>query len=74
MLTEEQEICTMQCWIFRMAQKKWKLSSSECAEVFRKYSLMDVIRDNYGMFHLSGYDTVLAELTQILKAKQKANG
>ena len=30
-------IADMQCWIFRMAQTKWKMSPKECAELFKKY-------------------------------------
>ena len=29
-------IADMQCWIFRMAQTKWKKSPKECSELFKK--------------------------------------
>ena len=26
------DIADMQCWVFRMAQSKWKMSHSDCSE------------------------------------------
>ena len=26
------DIADMQCWVFRMAQSKWKMSPSDCAK------------------------------------------
>ncbi len=28
------DIEDMQCWVFRMAQTRWKLSPQECAKIF----------------------------------------
>ncbi len=28
------DIADMQCWVFRMAQVKWKISAKECAAIF----------------------------------------
>ena len=33
-------IADMQCWVFRKAQKKWNMSPSECADMFKKYDLL----------------------------------
>ena len=39
-------IADMQCWIFRMAQTKWKMSPKECAELFKKYDILGFIDHN----------------------------
>lgn len=35
------DIADMQCWVFRMAQSKWKMSPTDCAELelFKKYNI-----------------------------------
>ena len=30
------DIADMQCWVFRMAQAKWKMAPSDCAELFKR--------------------------------------
>ena len=29
------DIADIQCWVFRMAQSKWNMSSSDCAKLFQ---------------------------------------
>ena len=48
------DIADMQCWVFRMAQSKWKMSSSNCAEC-------------YDILHLNGYSCVLHDVETLLK-------
>ena len=35
------DMADMQCWVFRMAQSKWKMSPTDCAELelFKKYNI-----------------------------------
>ena len=49
------DIADMQCWVFRMAQSKWKMSPSDCAELFKKYDILGFISDCYDILHLNGY-------------------
>ena len=49
------DIADMQCWIFRMAQSKWKMSPSDCAELFKKYDILGFIADCYDILHLNSY-------------------
>jgi len=60
------DITDMQCWVFRMAQKKWKLSARECADIFKKYDILRFIEECYDTLHLSGYQTALEEVEEIL--------
>ena len=39
------DIADMQCWVFRMAQSKWKMSPSDCAKLFKKYDILGFIAD-----------------------------
>ena len=36
MSKELMDIADMQCWVFRMAQKKWNISGKECSDIFQK--------------------------------------
>ena len=51
------DIADMQCWVFRMAQSKWNMSSSDCAKLFQKYDIL----------HLNGYSCVLHDVETLLK-------
>ena len=71
------DIADMQCWVFRMAQSKWKMSSSNCTELFRKYDILGFIAECYDILgfisecydilHLNGYSCVLHDVETLLK-------
>ena len=56
----------MQCWVFRMAQTKWKLSAGECAALFRKYDILGFIDECCGLLHLSSYACALDDIETML--------
>lgn len=60
------DITDMQCWVFRMAQKKWNITARECAEIFKKYNIFGFIEECYDTLHLSGYQAVLDDVEMIL--------
>ena len=62
-------ITDMQCWVFRKAQKKWNLSPSECAYLFKKYDLLGFISECYDLLHVSGYQRALEDVEEILHSK-----
>ncbi len=59
-------IADMQCWVFRKAQKKWKKTPAECADLFKKYDLFGFISDCYDLLHVSSYQCALEEVEGIL--------
>lgn len=61
------DIADMQCWVFRMAQTKWKLSPEACAEIFKNNDVFDFIFNCYDSLHLSRYECVLADVEEMLK-------
>lgn len=61
------DIHDMQCWVFRMAQTKWKLSSSECAKLFKEFNIFKFIEDCYDILHLNSYACVLADVERIIE-------
>lgn len=61
------DIADMQCWVFRMAQSKWKMSPSDCAELFKKYDILGFISECYDILHLNGYACVLHDVETLLK-------
>lgn len=66
MSKEELDIADMQCWIFRMAQKKWHISAAKCTDIFEKYQVLDFIHDCYDILHLSSYECALDEIERML--------
>ena len=63
-------IADMQCWVFRHAQRKWKLSSSECTSIFKKYDLLGYISECYDLLHVSSYQAALSDVEDILRSKE----
>lgn len=60
------DITDMQCWVFRMAQKKWKISAKECTDIFKKYDILGFIEECYDTLHLSSYQAALDDVEEIL--------
>lgn len=62
----QSDIADMQCWVFRMAQTKWKIPPSECVRLFQKYNVFGFIEECYGMLHLSSYQCALDDVEEML--------
>ena len=69
MSQEQIGIADMQCWIFRNAQRKWNISPSQCAQLFRKYDLLGFISECYDLLHVSSYNCALKDIEDILHRK-----
>lgn len=69
MSQEQINITDMQCRVFRMAQKKWGISPSECARLFQKYDVLGFISECYDLLHLSSYQCALDDIEEMLHAK-----
>ena len=70
MSQEQIAIADMQCWVFRHAQKKWRLSPSACADLFKKYDLLGYIAECYDLLHVSSYQCALDDIEDILHRKE----
>ena len=68
-MDENQQILYMQIRIFRMISEKYNLSLKQTAELFKKYAVLTFIRECFGIFHVEGDNTVLAEVEDFLKVK-----
>ncbi len=69
-MTEKQiDIADMQCWLFQMAQDKWKISPQKCNQIFKKYKILDFIEECYDILHLSSYDCALKDIEKLLANK-----
>lgn len=68
MSERQKDIADMQCWVFRMAQSKWKMTAKECAELFEKYDLLGFISECYDLLHVSSYNNALEDVEDILRA------
>ncbi len=69
MSQEQINISHMQCWLFRLAQKKWNIPPEETASLFKKHDLFGYISDCYDILHLSSYECALLDLEDILSRK-----
>lgn len=69
MSQEQINITDMKCRLFRMAQREWHLSPSECTELFRKNKIFDFIADCYDSLHISSYQCALEDVKELLLTK-----
>lgn len=67
MSREQIGIADMQCRVFRMAQKKWNLSSAECSDVFKEYRILSFISDCYENLRLNSYKCALDDVEELLR-------
>lgn len=69
MSEREIDVADMQCWVFHMAQAKWKIPAADCAALFRKYDVLGFISECYDSLHLNGYACVLHDVETLLKKR-----
>ena len=67
MSEHEVDIADMQCWVFRMAQARWKMPAKACAELFKKYNILGFISDCYDILHLNSYECALNDVETLLR-------
>lgn len=67
MTEHEKNVADMQCWVFRMAQRKWNMSAQECSKLFRKFDIFGFIDECYDILHLNGYNCVVNDIETLLK-------
>jgi hypothetical protein len=68
MSKEQINITDMQCRIYRMAQRKWNITPTDCTILFQKYNIFRYISDCYDTLHLSSYECALHDVEEILKS------
>ena len=61
------DITDMQCWVFRMAQAKWKKSPEACTKIFQDNDVFGFIARCYDFLHLSSYECALDDVEEMLK-------
>lgn len=61
------DIADMQCWVFRIAQTRWKKSPEDCAKIFQDYDVFGFISDCYDFLHLNSYECALNDVEELLK-------
>ena len=63
------DIADMQCWLLRLAQKKWGIAGGACARIFLENKVFGFIEDSYPLLHLSSYDCALDDVESYLAAR-----
>ena len=66
-MTEARSINHMKCYLFRMAQEKWKLSAFDTVKLFKENQLFEYTDDCYDLLHLSSYQLALHDFETILR-------
>ncbi|WP_165054872.1 MULTISPECIES: DUF3791 domain-containing protein [unclassified Adlercreutzia] len=61
------DIADMQCWLLRMAEKKWHMPAPQVAALFQQHDVFGYVADLYDILHLSSYDLALADVEGYLK-------
>jgi hypothetical protein len=64
-----QEQTYMKIRLFRLAQKRWKLSFRDCGRLFAEYHVYDLVDELYEEFHVQGDGANLDEIEDILRAR-----
>lgn len=68
MTAREIDMADMQCWLVRMAQKRWHVSAKRVAEIFGANGVLAYVREMYDLLHLSGYEQALDDVERYLKS------
>lgn len=69
MSQEQINISHMQCWLFRLAQSKWKQTPEETTSLFKQFDIFGYIADCYDTLHLSSYQHALNDIEALLAQK-----
>lgn len=67
MSERQRDIADMQCWLFRMAQTRWKKTPEDCAKIFQNNDVFGFISKCYDFLHLSSYECALDDVEEMLK-------
>nr|WP_256368289.1 DUF3791 domain-containing protein [Adlercreutzia sp. ZJ473] len=59
----------MQCWLLRMAEKKWHMPAPQVAALFQQHDVFGYLAGFYDILHLSSYDLALADVESYLRSK-----
>lgn len=63
----EEDLDYLKCHIFRLSQKKWRLTKEKCLDIFIKKKLFKYIEANYEFMHMQGLGRSVLDLEYILE-------
>lgn len=69
MSPHQSDVADMQCWLVRMAQKRWSLPAAEVTRIFRIHGVYQYIDNLYDLLHLSSYDCALDSVEKMLRSQ-----
>lgn len=67
MSPEMVDITDMICRVFRLAETSWGKTPEETADIFKKYNILDFIKDCYESLHLASDQCALEDIETILR-------
>lgn len=64
---ELQEKQKLECWVFRIAQKKWGITGGDCIKIFKENDIFNIITKDMNMLKESSEDHIVCNIEDILE-------
>ena len=64
---ELQEKQKLECWVFRIAQKKWGITGRDCIKIFKENDIFNIITKDMNMLKESSEDHIVCNIEDILE-------
>ncbi len=64
---QKEDLYQIQIRLFRLAQIRWNLTTCDCRNLFKKYSVYDYIETCYEVYHIQGDEENLKDMEKYLK-------
>lgn len=68
-LNYKDDLFMLQVRLFRLAQIRWNLESSECEDIFNKYEINKYIETCYEEYHVQGDEVNIEDIEHYLKKR-----
>ena len=69
MSKDEVDIADMQCWLVRMAQRRWNVEPAQVANIFAANDVLGFVTRNYGLLYLGSYESALDDIQAYLASR-----
>lgn len=64
---ELQDKQKLECWVFRIAQKKWGITGRDCIKIFKENDIFNIITKDMNMLKESSEEHIVCNIEDILE-------
>ena len=64
---EFQDKQKLECWVFRIAQKKWGITGRDCIKIFKENDIFNIITEDMNMLKESSEEHIVCNIEDILE-------